>query len=103
MHTLLQVGAREVPTYGFVLDHSRLGLASLAAEETNRRITAFQRGNRKHIEDSLIASTAEHLDASLVTGERRRKAYRDHFPRLSILTIDELRDRAKRILGIPVP
>jgi predicted nucleic acid-binding protein len=80
-----------VPTYGIVLDHSRIGLAAFADEETNRRIMAFQRGNPSHIEDALIASTAEHLGASLVTEERRRKAYRDHFPRLSVLSVRDLR------------
>jgi hypothetical protein len=99
-HTLMQSGAREVNTYGFWLDRSRLGLADFADDETSARIAAFQGGNRRHLEDALIAATAERLGAILVTGEKTRQRYATHFPSLVVWTIDDLRSHAKGILGI---
>ena len=62
-------------------------------------MTAFQGGNPKHLEDALIAATAEHHGAILVTGEKTRERYAAHFPGLTVWTIHDLRSLAKGLLG----
>jgi predicted nucleic acid-binding protein len=99
IHTLLRSGAKEVPTYGFALDRSRLGLAAIADEETCDRIEAFQAGNPDHLEDALIAATAEHRSVILVTAERTRERYRTHFPGLTVWSVDDLRDLMNKTKG----
>jgi predicted nucleic acid-binding protein len=59
----------DVPTYGFVLDVSRLGMARL---EEPAPIKAIRAGNwEKHTKDALIAATAQYEGLILVTEERR--------------------------------
>ena len=91
VHTLLAIGAREVNTHGFVLDLSRLDLADLADDKGSGTIESFTGGNASHLEDALIAATADGLGVPLVTDEARRGRYRRTYPGLRLLTTTELR------------
>ena len=62
--TIAKIAPEVVPTEGFVLNRSRLGLAALGRGES---IDEFRKGNLKHTEDALIASTAEAKADVLVT------------------------------------
>ena len=61
---IAKIAPQVVPTKGFVLGRSRLGLAALGDGES---IDRFRKGNIEHTEDALIASTAETKADVLVT------------------------------------
>lgn len=92
IHAMMGAGVRAVPTFGVVLDVSRLGSARLADERTSAMIEAYRQGNPKQSEDALIAATALHEDAILVTLEKGRGRFRRAFPGLTVWSADELRD-----------
>jgi predicted nucleic acid-binding protein len=56
------------PTFGFVLNTSRLGMARLGEPG---RVDAIRSPAGKHTNDALIATTAAHEGAVLVTEEKR--------------------------------
>jgi predicted nucleic acid-binding protein len=62
-----QVPRRQVNTSAFIVGLSRLGMAELGS----RQIYDAVRTPQKHFEDGLIADTAKHLGAILVTGDDR--------------------------------
>jgi predicted nucleic acid-binding protein len=64
----LALPAVHVPTWGFVLGTSRLGLAQFGEGEV---IDAMRSPSNGHTNDALLAATAEHHGATLVTGDRR--------------------------------
>jgi len=64
----LAIPATITETYGFVLDVSRLGLARFGEPEELDRIDS---AGRKHRKDALLAVTARHEGAVLVTDDRR--------------------------------
>ncbi|MGA8724218.1 MAG: PIN domain-containing protein [Acidimicrobiales bacterium] len=57
-----------IPTYGVVLNTSRVGLAQFGETEL---IDGVRSDSRGHTEDALLAATARHHDAALVTNDRR--------------------------------
>lgn len=64
----LAVPSTIVPSMGFVLDVSRLDMACLDGGDPGIiEYEQIQKGNPKHIEDALIALTAHHEAAVLVT------------------------------------
>jgi hypothetical protein len=64
-----RIPTSDVPTYGFVVGVSRLGMARLGDEA---RYEAMTGGNRqKHAHDALIAMTAQYEDTVLVSEDRR--------------------------------
>jgi hypothetical protein len=91
VRALLWIGVRMVLTRGAYLDHSRLGMCTCTPEEAGARMKGFQRGNRQHIEDALIAETALHVGAVLITGEVRLRPWREHYPQLELLSIESFR------------
>ncbi len=90
--TLLAVGARLVPTSGFVLGTSRLDLAGLGTDAANAALSQFMEGNVRHLEDALIATTAHDRRMSLATAERSRGRLSRHLPALVVLSLQGLRD-----------
>jgi predicted nucleic acid-binding protein len=98
IHTLLQVRAVEVSTYGAAWDHSRFGLSTWTDGETADALRALTGGNPAHTEDALIAATADHLGIPLVTDERRRTRFTRAFPSLRLLSGEDLRTIGLAIL-----
>lgn len=97
LQALFEVGARTMLTDGFVLDRSRLDLAKLGSEG---RIEAFIEGNDRHIEDALIAGTAESKGIPFVTNERSRGRLGRHLPGLKVMSVRELRDAVNERLVV---
>lgn len=58
-----------IPTSDFVVGVSRLGMARLGSG----RVYELIRHGQSHVNDALIAATAEHEGHTLVTSERRLK------------------------------
>lgn len=90
IHTLMQSGAQEVSTHGFIPGASRVGLARLTSAESEARIMAYQAGNPAHLQDALIAETAHEYRLPLVTHERRRSKYTRAFPGILLWTLADL-------------
>jgi len=67
LQVLTSLPAERVPTYGFLLDRSRLDHAMLASDNHAALFTALTRGNPRHHEDVLILLTAAWFYADLVT------------------------------------
>jgi predicted nucleic acid-binding protein len=61
-----------VPTYGFVVNASKLGLAQLGEPEN---INAIRSPTGGHTHDALLASTAQHHGAILVTNDDRLRNF----------------------------
>ena len=93
IHAMMGAGVRSVPTYGLVLDVSRPESAVLFDEATGAMFEAFRKGNPKHTEDGLLAATALHENAILVTAEseKHRRRLRRHFPGLEVWGLKDLR------------
>jgi predicted nucleic acid-binding protein len=62
---LLSVPAARVPTFGFVLDTSRLDMARVSGEQPLEKLRGENR--EKYTNDALIAATAQYEGATLVT------------------------------------
>ncbi len=94
IHAMMGSGARAVPTYGVVLDVSRLGSARLFDEGTAAMFEAFRHGNPKHSQDGLIAATALREGAVLVTAEnvKHRRRLQAHFSGLVVWSLEDLRE-----------
>ena len=67
LQLLAELPARRVPTYGFVLDLSRLDNAMLASEEHASAFVQLTGGNTRHNEDALIVLTAAWFYADVVS------------------------------------
>jgi predicted nucleic acid-binding protein len=63
------VPRENVPTYGFILGTSRLGMARLSEEEPIESLRGANWSNYTH--DALIAATAQFAGIPLVTDDRR--------------------------------
>lgn len=64
-----EIPRTDVPTYGFVLDVSRLGMARLGEEAP---IETIRSGNwAKYTKDALIAATSQFDGLTLVTEDKR--------------------------------
>lgn len=57
------------PTMGFVLGKSRLGVARLG-NGNKLKLDEVTKGNKKHINDALIASTSAEEEAILITNDQ---------------------------------
>jgi predicted nucleic acid-binding protein len=57
-----------VATYGMILDTSKVGLTRLGEPD---KVEAIRNNSHKHSRDALVAATAQHEGATLVTGDRR--------------------------------
>ena len=64
---LTALPAKRVPTYGFVLDLSRLDNAMLASESHAATFLQMTGGNTRHNEDALIVLTAAWFFADVVS------------------------------------
>lgn len=64
---LASLPARRVPTYGFVLDLSRLDNAILATDRHAAALLELTGGNTRHNEDALIVLTAAWFYADVVS------------------------------------
>jgi hypothetical protein len=84
---------RAVPTYGLVLEVSRPESATLFDEATAGMFEAFRKGNSKHTQDGLLAATALHENAILVTAENEKhcRRLRRHFQGLEVWGLEDLR------------
>ena len=93
IHAMMGTGVRAVPTYGLVLDVSRPESATLFDEATAAMFEEFRQGNPKHSQDGLLAATALHEDAILVTAEneKHRRRLRRHFRGLEVWALADLR------------
>ena len=80
IHAMMGTGVRAVPTYGLVLDVSRPESATLFDEATAAMFEAFLQGNPKHSQDGLLAATALHENAILVTAENEKHCRRSGGP-----------------------
>jgi predicted nucleic acid-binding protein len=56
-----------IPTHGFVVDVSRIGMARIGSEATNKSVERIEQGNPRHTHDALIAATADQDTDVLVT------------------------------------
>lgn len=90
--TLLAVGTRLVPTSTFVLGTSRLDLAKLGNDAANSALDEFMEGNRRRLEDALIATTSRDREMHFATAEKSRGRLSRHTPELVVLAVPELRD-----------
>jgi predicted nucleic acid-binding protein len=92
IHALIGTGARTVPTYGLALQASRPEHAMLFDEAMAGMFEAFRRGNPKHTQDGLLAATALHETAILVTAEneKHRRRLRRFFPGLEVWGVNDL-------------
>jgi predicted nucleic acid-binding protein len=97
LRRLLRVSVEQVPTYGFVLGSSRLGMARLSESES---IESLRKGNLDHTEDALIAATAQFEGATLVT-EDRRLAGRARARAIAVISWQEFRDRLNALSMTP--
>lgn len=93
IHAMMGTGVRAVPTHGLVLDVSRLDSAILFDESTAAMFEAFRKGNPKHSQDGLLAATALHENATLVTAENEKhcRRLRRHFRGLEVCSLEDLR------------
>lgn len=93
IHAMMGTGVRAVPTYGLVLDVSRPESATLFDEATAAMFGAFLQGNPKHSQDGLLAATALHENAILVTAENEKhcRRLRRHFRGLEVWALGDLR------------
>jgi hypothetical protein len=93
IHAMMGTGVRAVPTYGLVLNVSRPESATLFDEATATMFEAFLQGNPKHSQDGLLAATALHENAILVTAEneKHRRRLRRHFRGLEVWALGDLR------------
>ncbi|MBK5286971.1 MAG: hypothetical protein JJE46_00760 [Acidimicrobiia bacterium] len=66
---ILEIPYVFTPTYGFMLDLSRLGYARLVGDAIE--VDRFRSEDRNHSEDALLAATAEFEKAILVTNDDR--------------------------------
>jgi hypothetical protein len=82
---LATVPTESVPTYGFVVGMSRIGMARIGHAEP---IDALRAGNLDHTEDALVGATAQYEDATLVT-EDRRLASRARKQGIAVMDWDE--------------
>ena len=71
LQVLANLPAERVPTYGFLLDRSRLDHAALASDNHAALFRELTRSNPRHHEDVLILLTAAWLYADLVTENRK--------------------------------
>lgn len=83
-----------VPTTGFALDVSRLGMARLADEVTSATIERIGRRHRRTVKDALIAATVPYEADAIVTEDEtlRRRIQREGL-NVTLLTFEEFRRR----------
>ena len=67
LQMLAALPANRVPTYGFVLDLSRLDNAMRSSEAHAATFVELTRGNKRHNEDALIVLTAAWFFADVVS------------------------------------
>lgn len=65
-----RIPRRTVPTIGFALDVSRLGMARLANDETNAAIDSLGRQHLPMVKDALIAASVRGEADALVTEDK---------------------------------
>jgi predicted nucleic acid-binding protein len=94
---LISVPVKKVPTYGIVLDVSRLDEARFSEEEP---FNALRGSNPDHAEDALIAATAEYEDATLVT-EDRRLVGRARSQQIRVIRWEEFFDTLRALTDSP--
>jgi predicted nucleic acid-binding protein len=81
-----------VPTTGFALDVSRLGMARFADEETSATVERIGRRHQGTVKDALIASSARDEADAIVTDDKtlRKRIQREGLD-VSLLTFEEFR------------
>lgn len=89
LHRLLSVPVEEVPTYGFVVGYSRIGMARLSESEP---LESLRGGNLDHTEDAMIGATAQFEGATLVTEDRTLRS-RAQKQGIAVIGWSELRGR----------
>jgi predicted nucleic acid-binding protein len=81
-----------VPTTGFALDVSRLGMAGLADEETSATIERIGQRHLKNTKDALIAASARDEADAIVTDDKTlRKRIRREGLDVTLLNFEEFR------------
>ena len=89
LEVLASLPAERIPTYGFILNLSRLDNARLTDDEGAALIEALRGENLKHTEDSVLIATAGYEDAAFVSSDTRAlAAARRHG--IAALSLDEL-------------
>ena len=84
---------RTVPTMGFVLDVSRLGMARLADDDTNTAIESIGRQHLLTVKDALIAASVRGEADALVTEDKTlRKRIRRDGLNVTLLGFEEFRE-----------
>jgi len=89
---VLRIPRSVVPTTGFALDVSRLGMARFADEQTSATIERIGQRHPKNVKDALIAATACDEADALVTEDKtlRKRIVREGL-KVSVLTFEEFR------------
>ncbi len=81
-----------VPTTGFALGVSKLGMAGLADEETSATIERIGQRHLKNTKDALIAASARDEADAIVTDDKTlRKRIRREGLDVTLLTFEEFR------------
>jgi predicted nucleic acid-binding protein len=89
---ILRIVRRVVPTTGFALDVSRLGMARLADEETSATIERIGRRHLRTVRDALIAASAhDEADAIVTEDKTLRKRIRREGLKVTLFTFEEFR------------
>jgi hypothetical protein len=93
-----RIPRRVVPTTGFVLDVSRLGMARLADEEPSETIERIGRREMRNVKDALIAaSTHDEADALVTEDQTLRKRTRREGLKLTLFTFVEFHAYVSRL------
>ncbi len=97
-NAIMRIPRRVVPTTGFVLDVSRLGMARFADEETSATIERIGRRHLRTVKDALIAaSTHDEAEALVTEDQMLRKRIRREGLKLTLFTFEEFRAHVSRL------
>lgn len=89
---ILRIPRSIVPTTGFAMGVSRLGMAGLTNEETSATLERIGQRHLKTVKDALIAASASSRADALVTEDNTlRKRIEREGLKVSLLTFEEFR------------